>query len=301
MFREYMHLEKFGNEGVEGIELGKVYVFPKIDGTNASVWLDLGPDGSGVFCAGSRKRQLSTHSDNAGFYNWAVESSKVATFLNENPQLRLYGEWLVPHSFQGYRPDAWKKFYIFDVFNDETQQYMSYEAYQPLMEKYELDYIPPLAIVNNGEYTRFLHYLDTNLFLCPDGGEPGEGVALKNYDYYNKFNNQVWAKIVRQEFKELHAKAMGAPEVNESKMNEERILEIALTDALIEKTFAKIKTEKDGWKSQYIPELFGRLFHDIVVEELWDCLKEINHGSVNFKTLKALMINQIKQKRKDLF
>jgi hypothetical protein len=33
-----MHIEKFGNTGVEGIELGECYVFPKLDGTNSSLW-----------------------------------------------------------------------------------------------------------------------------------------------------------------------------------------------------------------------------------------------------------------------
>ena len=35
-FRQYMHIERFGNEEVLGIELGESYVFPKLDGTNAS-------------------------------------------------------------------------------------------------------------------------------------------------------------------------------------------------------------------------------------------------------------------------
>jgi hypothetical protein len=41
MFIKYMHLERFGNDEVEGIEIGTTYVFPKLDGTNAQVWLGL--------------------------------------------------------------------------------------------------------------------------------------------------------------------------------------------------------------------------------------------------------------------
>ena len=40
MFVKYMHLERYGNEEVEGIEQGTTYVFPKSDGTNAQVWVD---------------------------------------------------------------------------------------------------------------------------------------------------------------------------------------------------------------------------------------------------------------------
>jgi hypothetical protein len=302
VFKKYMHLERFGNEEVEGIELGRVFVFPKIDGTNASYWM-CDPKRND-WQAGSRTRVLSESSDNAGFWNWcakADESIPLNNFITKYPHLRLYGEWLVPHTFKDYRPDAWRKFYIFDVYNDETEQYISYETYKPLLDEFELTHIPPLAIVNNGDYTRFMNYLEQNKYLCPDDGSPGEGIVLKNYDFYNKFGRQCWAKIIRQEFKEAHYHAMGAPEVNEAKMNEERILDKALTDHLVDKTLNKITVQRGGWRSQYIPELFERLFYDIVKEELWDSLKDINHGTVNFKTLKAMMIMQVKQMRKELF
>ena len=41
-FEKYQHVERFGTSEVEGIELGRTYVFPKLDGTNASVWLEDG-------------------------------------------------------------------------------------------------------------------------------------------------------------------------------------------------------------------------------------------------------------------
>lgn len=31
-FRKYMHLERFGNDEVQGIELGTCYIFSKLDG-----------------------------------------------------------------------------------------------------------------------------------------------------------------------------------------------------------------------------------------------------------------------------
>ena len=40
MFVKYMHLERYGNEEVDGIEQGTTYVFPKLDGTNAQLWLN---------------------------------------------------------------------------------------------------------------------------------------------------------------------------------------------------------------------------------------------------------------------
>jgi hypothetical protein len=319
MFKQYLHIEKFGNEAVEGIELGKVFVFPKLDGTNASVWMNNTfrgyPSGEGepYLGAGSRTRELSIEKDNAGFYHWITtawgETDPWYGFLDKNPTLRLYGEWLVPHSFKGYRAEAWRQFYVFDVFNDETEQYLSYDAYKPLLDEFGITYIPPLAIIKNGDYGRFLEHLSKNFFMIPDGGEPGEGIVLKNYDFQNKFGQQAFAKIIRNEFKELHHREMGAPEINSGKMNEERIIEQTLSVHLIDKTIAKITSVRNSisqevfvsFNKKDIPQLFERVFYDIVKEELWDAWKEIDFATINGKTLKALIINKIKELKPEIF
>lgn len=312
-FVKYQHLEKFGNEEVEGIELGTVHIFPKIDGTNASVWFNGWHQGdcdaTMILGAGSRNRELSLEADNAGFMAWTTTQSSYAgdeklpleMFFTDHPHLRLFGEWLVPHTFQGYRPEAWKRFYVFDVMNNETGVYLSYNEYQPLMEQYGIEYIPPMCILKNGDYEKFLGFLDKNLFLCPDGGEPGEGIVIKNYDYYNKFGRQCFAKLVRQEFKEQHYRAMGAPEQDGQKMNEELLVDLIVSQALIEKEYAKIVNEVGGWNSKLIPRLLDTIFYVIIKEELWDGLKEIKFGTVNFKTLKALVIRKIKETKKEIF
>lgn len=38
-FRKYQHVERFGTVETENIQVGVCYIFPKIDGTNSSVWL----------------------------------------------------------------------------------------------------------------------------------------------------------------------------------------------------------------------------------------------------------------------
>lgn len=39
-FLKYQHLERFGTTEVQHVELGECFVFPKLDGSNSSVWLD---------------------------------------------------------------------------------------------------------------------------------------------------------------------------------------------------------------------------------------------------------------------
>ena len=109
-FIKYQHLERFGTTEVELIEIGECYVFPKIDGTNASVWIQ-----NGEVQAGSRNRHLSLHKDNAGFLEWVLKQENIKEYLLENPKHILYGEWLVPHSLKTYRNECWRNFYVFDV------------------------------------------------------------------------------------------------------------------------------------------------------------------------------------------
>ena len=137
-FVKYQHVERYGTTETEGITVGTCYIFPKIDGTNSSVWLQ-----DNRVCAGSRNRELSLDKDNAGLLEYINQKSNIQEFFKEYPNLRLYGEWLVPHHLKTYRDNAWNKFYIFDVtyIEDGITHYMPYNEYQPILEKYSIDYI----------------------------------------------------------------------------------------------------------------------------------------------------------------
>src|SRR6478735_7596187 len=259
MFKKYQHLERFGTTEVAQIELGECFIFPKIDGTNASVWIE-----NGQLKAGSRTRELSLESDNAGFYKWALEQPSLFNYLTENPTHRLFGEWLVPHSLKTYRQDAWRKFYVFEVVvdrldselaheSDEKFNYLNYNDYKPLLEKHEIDFIPPIAVIRNSNYEQLINQLMKNDFLIEDGKGYGEGIVLKNYDFKNKYGRKTWAKIVTSEFKEKHAKVMGKSTIEGKKMVEEEIAEKYVTTAFCEKEYAKIETT-DGWSSKMIQD-----------------------------------------------
>ena len=299
-FRKYQHIERFGTMEVEGIEIGTCYVFPKIDGTNSSVWL--GDDGQ--VHAGSRKRELSLEQDNAGFMNAIVTDERIVAYLRKHPTHRLFGEWLVPHSLKTYRDDAWRRFYVFDVCVDadseEGLEYIPYPVYQPLVEEFELDYLAPIRIFKNGTLDDFIKCMNENNFLIKEGAGVGEGIVIKNYDFYNRFRRQTWAKIVTSEFREKHHKEMGAP-LKENRLVEEDIVDKFVTSALVEKEFAKIVNETGGWSSKMIPRLLSSVFHELVCEEMWNILKAFKNPTVNFKVLNNFTISKIKQVKPEIF
>ena len=295
-FVKYQHIEKYGNVEVEGITDGECLVFPKIDGTNGSVWLK-----NGKVAAGSRKRDLSLEGekDNAGFYEWVKTQSNIEALLKDNPDFRLFGEWLVPHSLKTYRDDAWRRFYVFDVLDKDG--YLHYDKYKPILDKYKLDYITPLIRVTNASDETLKNCLKKNTFLIKENSGEGEGIVIKNYDYKNKYGRICWAKIVTNEFKDSHHREMGPTEIKEKLKGEEKFVIDKCTKSLCEKVKAKIELEEQGWTSSYIPKLLGIVYHDLVTEELWSFIKKNKGVVIDFKRLERLVNIEIKKHLPDVF
>ena len=297
-FKEYMHVERFGTSEVEGIEHGTCFIFPKIDGTNASVWLD-----DGEIRAGSRTRTLTVDHDNAGFYAWVLQQQGLKDYLLAHPTHRLYGEWLVPHTLKTYRKDAWRRFWIFDVavkVGDE-EMYMSYDDYNAELAKYGLDYVVPMFRIENVHLEYLTESLKKNTFLIEDNAGIGEGVVVKNYEFTNRYGRTVWAKVVRQEFKEENTKTFGVNTISLGDGIEKKIVDKFVTEAMIEKVMAKIINEVGVWETKCIPRLLNTVYYDLIKEETWEFLKEFNLPTINFQSLKAFTIKKVKSIKKELF
>ena len=295
-FMKYMHIERYGNDEVQGIELGESYIFPKIDGTNGSVWLS-----NGLLCGGSRNRELSIDDDNQGFFTAIIEHGIIYPFLSKYPHLRLFGEWLVPHSFKKYREDAWRKFYVFDVADETEGTYLHYAQYTPLLDEFNILYIPAMTITKNAAYDGLLKAMQENVFLVQEGEGCGEGIVIKNYDYRNKYGRVTWAKLVTNTFKEKHGREMGPHVMACKQMVEQEIADTYVTKHLVDKVYSKIVNEMQGWNSKYIPRLLQTVYYDLINEEIWNIVKKMKNPTINFRTLNTITTMKIKELLAELF
>jgi len=289
-FKKYQHIERLETDDTEGIEIGICYIFPKIDGTNSTLWWNNGIQ------AGSRSRHLTLNDDNHGFLAWAEKQARFRKFFKKYPNLRLYGEWLIPHTLRTYEDTAWQKYYIFDVFENF---YISYEIYREYLDEFGIEYIPPICRIKNPTKEKLIKQLEKNVYLIKDGHGVGEGIVIKNYEYRNKFGRQNWAKIVKNDFKSEHSKFQ-VTDVAEKLTPEQKIISKYVTDMFVEKEFAKIKAEH-GWNSKKIPMLFGLLYHTLIKEESWNFIKELKNPTIDFQRLNQLMIAEIKRIKPELF
>jgi len=296
---KYHHVEKLGTDETDGILTGDVYVFPKIDGANQHVWFD----GEKVNIGGRRyliDRILNEAKPKHDFFTYANNNNNLQNLAKElGIEKHIFGEWLIPHTLLDYRYEAWGKFYIFDIYDEKSNMHMHYKEYIPLLEKHNLDYIMPLRIIKNPHIEDCFKCLEENVFLMKDG-KLGEGVVLKNYDYVNRSKKQVWAKIVRSDFKEKHYKLMGCPESKGQDFIEEEIVCRFLKEDIIQKVYANIKVQ-DGWSSKYIPRLLSTVFHDFINEEIWRILKEYKNPKIDFKLLSMFTTLKVKEIMKELF
>lgn len=280
-FKKYTHIEKYGTDEVKGIENGTCYIFPKLDGINGSVWYH-----DGWIRVASRNKELSSLTDKSGFHIYCNCDSYVKDFVIENPNLRLFGEFLTPRKLRTYMVDAFNQFYVFDVYDDEKEKYLSYLEYKDIVLSYGLNLIEPIEIIDNPSEASLIGCMNKNDFLIQDGKGTGEGIVIKNYDFINKFGNMKYAKIVKDGYKTLsHPKDIDKENIEQS------VVEKYLTKEICDKAYLRIVDELiekgiEFSEQRHKQRLLDTIYHDFVVEEIWTILRKAKNPVINFKKLK---------------
>lgn len=282
-----------------------LYVFPKLDGANASIWLDK----DGELHYGSSNRDLSLKDEAfRGFKDWVDKHKEQFTAIIETFSslhgipCTIYGEWLVPHTVKNYNEDMWHKFWIFDVtFESETDNlsYISHKAQQQLIvSKEAYPYLIPClqefpAGINNKDLTDLP---SLNKFgITVDGGF-GEGVVLKCYDV----PVESWMKVIHDDFaNKVKVKRDKAP-VNTER--EKQIVDNFMGGALIEKEYAKLMFEDPEMpKGQLIGRLLNRVYQSFIEDNMWAIIKKFKNLSINFRVLQKIINDYVKEYKSELF
>ena len=293
-FVKYLHVERLDNPNVEGILSGTCRIEPKVDGSNASVWIR-----DGKICCGSRNRELSEEKDNASFYSWMLSDNEEPKFiydlLNDHPDLRLYGEWTGLTSFVGsikdYNPEAKAHFYIFDVVNLD-EEFIPKETWEPVLIDYKLEpwIIPTLATIENPTIEDIEKIANENIYLLDNANHAGEGVVIKNEDYKNYKGEYAVAKFVLDEYKQ-NKKRFKAGHIPGN--IEQEIVERWVTNAELSKSVNKVltlmnKQEFDNTNAQMVGMMINFVWNDLLEENILDICKRFKNPTIDFAALKAL-------------
>jgi len=283
-FRKYEKIYRIGKDEVDGILSGGCYITEKIDGANLSIWMGDG----GEIRVGSRNNDVT-----AGEFNGAVHYANthegIKKYLEEHPSHRLYGEWLVRHTLL-YKETAYKKFYLFDVYDDFSGVFLSPVTVGIIASKYEINHVPVLGVFSKPTIEDLNKLIDRTSAL----GERMEGIVIKNLEFKNVFGDYCWAKLVRQDFKEDNAIVFGGNNKHSDTYWEVYVINKYITLARVEKIMNKIQpTVNEKLDLKHIPRVLSTVYHDMITEEAWDISQKAKF--INFDDLQRLSYKKIKQ------
>lgn len=288
VFIRYQHVERIDAEETEGLLDGVCHVFPKMDGSNMCAYTE-----DGEVHTMSRNREIAPPEPFASF---VAANGNIGRFLRDFPGLRLYGEWMVPHTVRTYVPEVWNRWFVFDVVaedRDATYEwqgkalriengYIPYEDYAPVLEEYGIDFIPPLSVLDRPSVRDLERIADAgNTWMMAEGC--GEGVVVKRYGFVNRFGRVSWAKVLNSTFRTF--KVLPRGRTADAGTVEHMIAERYVTRDLVDKEHSRIVA--DGCPKKSVPpRLLNTVYHCILTECIWDAVKRFGSPTVDFRTLK---------------
>lgn len=288
-FRKYEKIYRLTKEEVEGILIGTCSITEKLDGANLSVWVGDG----GEIRVGSRNNDLTA---NGNEFNGAVHYCNahkgIKEFLNLNPMFRLYGEWLVRHTLE-YNPVAYKKFYLFDVyyeFSEEDKGFLPQNEVQELASKYGIDVVPDLGTIINPTLQQLTALVEQPSVY----GKKREGIVIRNPEFTNQFGDKVNAKLVSEGFMEDNGITFGGNNKFSEVYWEQWVSNKYVDVARVQKIMNKIQPEiNERLDLKHIPRIISTVYHDMIQEEGWEISQKAE--AINFRVLERIVGKKAKQ------
>lgn len=265
--KKYKDIHRLKTTYANDFSIGNhIIIQEKIDGANACIRYDLEND---QIIAQSRKCILSDGNTLRGFYTWA-KSLNTKQFSILGNRFLVFGEWLVPHSIK-YPNEDYNKFYVFDVYDAEKEEYLPQTNAHDFANALNLLYVPTFY---DGKFTSWddiLEYVGQTKM----GGEYGEGIVVKNQTTLNSPKLEFYVKIVGEKFQET--KGSNAKAVDKEKLHslevDMNLAQTIVTTARVTKILNKLVDES------VLPEDWGLESMGIVAKNLCkriveDCIKE---------------------------
>ena len=191
-----------------------IQITEKIDGSNASIQkID---DKLEVY---SRRMQLDAKNTLEGMYEY-VQTLDPNLF---DERYVVFGEWLLQRKLK-YNDSAMYKWYVYDMYDLETNKWMTQDVVKEFCNKAGLNYV---HVLYEGPFISWEH---CKTFLHdPMYGDKQEGIVIKNQTKLNTpySDETYYLKIVNKEF--METKAYKAPKSAEQLSAEQEAKDLALT------------------------------------------------------------------------
>ena len=207
--KKYLDIERCKQKYAETFNVGEdIVIQEKIDGSNASIRYD---EESGTLKAFSRRLELNADNTLNGFWDY-VQTLNLDTFKEIlGSRYIVFGEWMGAKHAIKYPENVYGKFWMFDVWDTQTEQYLPHEEtrsfYDKLIvcgnEENKFNFVPVFYI------GKFESWEKTSELVgrTEVGAEPlGEGIVIKRQDCLDSKSSRLpfYVKIVSEQFSEVH-------------------------------------------------------------------------------------------------
>ena len=262
---------------------GPVHVQEKIDGANASIWLH--EDGT-IRCGSRNNDLIEKNNPFNGFVEYVQNHEGINKYMQDNPRMRLYGEWLVRHTI-GYAESSYKEFYLFDIENPMGAMLEIEDIYK-IAEKYGIKTAHYHGLFKNMTLEQVEELAGQSVL-----GEKGEGIVIKPVDFVNQFGDRTYAKYVTKNFKEDNGVTFGGNNKYSDTYLEMKYVNRYVTLPRVKKVAQKIEATLEGPRGlemRHIPRVMDSVFHDVMTEEGHAMAKELASSGLifNFKSFKRI-------------
>lgn len=137
-FLKYPKIYPIGAKETLGILDKPVYVQEKLDGFSASIWL--GDDGT-LRCGSKNQEMTDLSFQGLPAFLKSDAAQDIHYFLLDKSNLRLYGEWLTGYSITEYKPECYKQFYLFDIYDALTNRFWSPNTVRAVSKKHNINMV----------------------------------------------------------------------------------------------------------------------------------------------------------------
>jgi hypothetical protein len=268
-----------------------IIIQEKIDGANFRFMIK-----SGKVIFGSRTQQIT--SDDGEDTNVAKNFKATCDHIRNNIKNYLgnisdyeghifYGESITAHTMQ-YDWVSIPRFIGFDIYNIYDSRFLEFTDVKNVFEDLGFEIIP---LINICKAKDIKEINDDIVPVCkyPSRANPtqkAEGIVFKNY------KKQIFAKYVRNEFKEANAETFGGnPKYNKIEGNDnDEVMFKFCTNARIDKIIFKLIDEGNKLEMKLMHLLPHRVYDDIIEE----CGKDIlmSRWKVDFDNLRRNLISK---------
>lgn len=207
--KKYLDIERCKQKYAETFNVGeKIVIQEKIDGSNASIRYD---EESGTLKAFSRRLELNSENTLNGFWDYVQSLNTIAFKEVLGSRYIVFGEWMGAKHAIKYPEDVYGKFWMFDVWDTQTEQYLPYEETRAFYGRLiacgnkgkKFNFVPVFYIGKFESWEKIMELVGKTEV----GAEPsGEGIVIKRQDCLDSKSSRLpfYVKIVSEQFSEVH-------------------------------------------------------------------------------------------------